>query len=326
MVRCSHYRKGFSLVELAVVMGAMTILASALLPMAIRTIEMKAGEKTAMEMALIQEAARHFYLDHNKTWPTSDNNFEALRNQNYIGANWSVVNPWNKPYVMETTSASMSVATDVPSRVADLVRSRLPESSDSSVGEETIIGAQIFKTVTSMVGAPGMEEVVAPGVIVAWSGLIADIPKGWALCDGLPHDRGDGTMVTPPNLIDKFIVGGSHQDSSDLPKTNIMGKVLGQYEPVDRKYADGADTDKHTLSIEEMPRHQHSSIGEAFPEIAKWGTDPNYGRGQMGLSNSDWDNYMYMTSWAGGDQGHKHHISVEALAPPFYALAFIMKL
>ena len=43
---------------------------------------------------------------------------------------------------------------------------------------------------------------VPRGVIVMWSGSIADIPQGWALCDGT-----NGT----PDLRDRFVVGARQQ-------------------------------------------------------------------------------------------------------------------
>jgi len=46
-----------------------------------------------------------------------------------------------------------------------------------------------------MFGASGS---IPKGVIVLWSGAIASIPAGWAICDGT-----NGT----PNLRDRFVVG-----------------------------------------------------------------------------------------------------------------------
>jgi hypothetical protein len=46
-----------------------------------------------------------------------------------------------------------------------------------------------------------------------WSGTVATIPTGWALCDGT-----GGT----PDLRDKFIVGAK-QDDSGVAKTNVTG-------------------------------------------------------------------------------------------------------
>src|SRR3990167_3705731 len=41
---------------------------------------------------------------------------------------------------------------------------------------------------------------IPAGVIVLWSGLLANIPSGWALCDGTA-----GT----PDLRDRFVVGAA---------------------------------------------------------------------------------------------------------------------
>lgn len=48
----------------------------------------------------------------------------------------------------------------------------------------------------SLEGLGGSE--IPTGVIVMWSGTLATIPSGWALCDG-----NNGT----PNLIDRFVQG-----------------------------------------------------------------------------------------------------------------------
>jgi microcystin-dependent protein len=40
--------------------------------------------------------------------------------------------------------------------------------------------------------------VIPPGVVVMWSGLLSNIPNGWALCDG---------TNSTPNLSGKFIMG-----------------------------------------------------------------------------------------------------------------------
>src|ERR1051325_5037008 len=51
----------------------------------------------------------------------------------------------------------------------------------------------------SLVGPPGTDASIPTGIICMWSGLIANIPTGWLLCDG-----NNGT----PNLSGKFIKGG----------------------------------------------------------------------------------------------------------------------
>jgi hypothetical protein len=61
--------------------------------------------------------------------------------------------------------------------------------------------------------APG--TTIPSGVIVMWSGSIAIIPSGWALCNG-----SNGT----PDLRDRFIVG-ARQDDSGVAKTNVTGSL-----------------------------------------------------------------------------------------------------
>ena len=67
------------------------------------------------------------------------------------------------------------------------------------------------------------------GLIVMWSGSIASIPGGWALCDG-----NNGT----PDLRDKFIVGAK-QDDGGVAKTNIEGSL---------KQTGGCTSHAHTIN------------------------------------------------------------------------------
>jgi len=53
------------------------------------------------------------------------------------------------------------------------------------------------------------------GVIVMWSGAIADIPTGWALCNG-SNDT--------PDLRDRFVVCAK-EDDGGVAKTNLTGSL-----------------------------------------------------------------------------------------------------
>ncbi len=61
--------------------------------------------------------------------------------------------------------------------------------------------------------AAGVDWETVPGIpqgcIVMWSGTIAAIPTGWALCDGLSHTY-LGNTSTPPNLQGLFLVGAGN--------------------------------------------------------------------------------------------------------------------
>ncbi|MEZ2226422.1 MAG: hypothetical protein ACBR50_09165 [Microcoleus sp.] len=117
------------------------------------------------------------------------------------------------------------------------------------------------------------------GMIVMWSGQVAQIPTGWALCNGQ-----NGT----PDLRDRFIVGAGNS------------------------YAVGATggSNNVTLTIQQMPAHSH-----------KYYTSLNHSV-QSGSATDcvRWDGMReYDSGWAGDNQPHENR-------PPYYALAFIMKL
>jgi len=129
--------------------------------------------------------------------------------------------------------------------------------------------------------------IVPKGVIVMWSGTIATIPFGWALCDG-----NNGTT----NLVDKFIVGAK-QDDSGAAKTNVSGSLT---------QSGGAAT--KTLDITEIPAHTHT--------VPQWGGNSGTQPASCADGAQTTDN---TTSSVGGGTAF-------SLLNPYYALAFIMKL
>lgn len=127
-----------------------------------------------------------------------------------------------------------------------------------------------------------LNQVIPTGVIVMWSGSIASIPPGWALCNGA-----NGT----PNLQDKFIVGaGSGYNPNDTGGANSI-----------------------TLTEAQMPTHNH-----AVYHHAGW-----QGPGANTAGAGGGDNVTLVipgtTSSSGSSQAHENR-------PPYYALAYIMKL
>lgn len=108
------------------------------------------------------------------------------------------------------------------------------------------------------------------GMIILWSGLIADIPGGFALCDGT-----NGT----PNLQNNFVVGAGD------------GYVVGA--------AGGSTTQVHTGTTD---GHSHAILG---------GTDITSGSGYRNATDSQTVNFTTASA---------------SNLPPYYALAYIMKL
>lgn len=287
--------KAFSLVELAIAIGVIAVLTTAVAPIAIRAVEIKAGEKTITEVSFLQEAARHFYKDR-KDWPA---NFQELKDGGYINAAWSIQNPWGNDYVMAIVGSTLEITTDVPENMVELLSRRLPQAYVSG------------KKVTSTLTSPGIPGDIASGVIVAWSGLLKDIPKGWVLCDGKNHT---------PDLQDKFIVGANINDNDDpkgIARTKITGELLPQGGSATHNH--GGVTGSHVLTINEMPAHSHSIPNNwQTPQPGDTVTNSNQRGGPWARG--------IRTGSEGENQGHTHTITSDSNVPPFYALAFIMKL
>ena len=138
------------------------------------------------------------------------------------------------------------------------------------------------------------------GGIILWSGAIANIPSGWALCNG---QTANGQVT--PNLTDRFIVGAG----SGYAVANTGGAA------------------SVALTEAQMPSHSHSYKDGYFIEAAI--NSNYYGIDDTGLTNlrgsgsSDSDNrYIYYrnmtTAATGGSQAHENR-------PPYYALAYIMR-
>ncbi len=214
---------GFSLIELCIVMGVLAILVSSVTPVFIKRIQIKAAEKTALEMSNIQQAACAYFVSNN-AWPDS---IQTLETAGYLNPSWTANNPWQNAYNISSTATGFSVTTIVPQEWTGLVARNLPTSSVSG------------GFVTSMVSVPGamLNESFPAGAIVIWSGSVASIPSGWQLCDGT-----NGT----PDLRDRFVVGAS-QDVGSMAETNVSGVLTKT----------GGEA-KHTMTIAEMPPHSHS--------------------------------------------------------------------
>jgi microcystin-dependent protein len=111
-------------------------------------------------------------------------------------------------------------------------------------------------------------SIVPSGVIMMWSGSIASIPVGWALCDGT-----NGT----PNLSGRFLVGYNPTD----PDHNVIGAIGGEK--------------MHTLTIDEIPSHSHGYVGTGTVATAS-GT----------ASNRQCGDFAKATNPAGGGLPHEN--------------------
>lgn len=160
--------------------------------------------------------------------------------------------------------------------------------------------------------------VLPTGMIVMWSGSIASIPSGWALCDGT-----NGT----PNLRDRFVVGaGGGYAVGSNGGSSTMGTTMGSA----GSHAHGGSVGSTALSEAQMPAHSHT-VSIAGSGDSSGG--PGYGFTKGSTNNTH--PYLYTdskgsgaghTHTIGSDGSHTHGITDWDNRPPYYALAYIMKL
>lgn len=134
------------------------------------------------------------------------------------------------------------------------------------------------------------------GIIVMWSG--STVPTGWHLCDGTGTYGSNNDPI--PDLRGKFILGASVSN----PVNTTGGSTTLNL----------TRTDTHTLLETEIPSHTHSGFfGSTFSTFYPGGNGAPANNGTT-------------TGATGGGQGHFHTISASTYMPPYYALAYIIKL
>ena len=155
--------------------------------------------------------------------------------------------------------------------------------------------------------------------IIMYSGLQADIPANWAICDG-----NNGT----PNLVNKFVVAAASFDvGSSEWRTSVDGTS---------KESGGAAT--KTLGTNELPAHTHEK-----GTLAVTGGDHNhtYDRSNVttvasggsantrnqGVTETNTGDSGDLTLTVSGSTGNQSGTTGEAfdILPPFYAIAYIMR-
>jgi microcystin-dependent protein len=153
-------------------------------------------------------------------------------------------------------------------------------------GTSAFTGAVTFGITPSFPSGAGL---VPSGCIVMWSGSVASIPSGWALCDG---------SSGRPDLRNRFVVGAG--------STYSVGGTGGSADAI---------VVSHTHTIND-PGHLHLSSG-------------SIGGSLQGFSISDNDNTLSnptSTATTGITVNSTGSSGTNANLPPYFALAYIIKL
>ena len=150
---------------------------------------------------------------------------------------------------------------------------------------------------------PGITPI---GGIIMWSGTIASIPSGWALCNGQVSNG-----QTTPDLRDRFIVGAG----SAYAPSNIGGSSA---------VTPAGTVGDTTLTTAQIPAHTHSSAIEPCGNQTT-----GYGLNQTGgFRNRVYVNGGVTATNAAGEGGSHNHTftgTSQTNLPPYYALAYIMR-
>lgn len=219
----------------------------------------------------------------------------------------------------------------------DVFRSAPLFNQSTNVVTATTFTGNVVASTGSFASMPtvGGIAIVPAGVIWMWSGSIATIPSGWALCDG---------ANSTPDLRDRFVIGAGAAHSpgatggSSTSTTNNAGA-----------HSHGGSTGGHAVTIGEMPSHQHAGSTDVqgdHQHAYMRNTNGTYNGVnndlEAGTSGSNAavltdvagaHAHNFATDFRGSSQPHLHTISSDgthnhtvSTVPPFFALAFIMKL
>ena len=133
------------------------------------------------------------------------------------------------------------------------------------------------------------------GGIILWSGSVGTIPSGWALCNG-----DDGT----PDLTDRMVIGAGSNYSPDTTGGSTTATL---------------PTHTHTATSTVVdPGHTHTAANQKGPAYGQPSGAITLNPGSTGSAKTG---ITVNTSI-----GYKGTSPVDANLPPYYALAYIMKL
>lgn len=191
------------------------------------------------------------------------------------------------------TNLGLAIGTDIPSLTGTGASGTWGISISGNAATATSATTAAIGTNSTAIATTAFVQATIPsGIIVMWSGSIATIPSGWALCNG-----SNGT----PDLRDRFVVGAGNSYAVAATGGSKDAIVVS-----------------HTHTITD-PGHTHANTylstvsGTTGLQGNPGGTPVNYG-------------YAIPTATTGITVNSTGSSGTNANLPPYYALAYIMKL
>lgn len=222
----------------------------------------------------------------------------------------------NAVYVSDLVSGN-PLSTDTVSQADDhlrLIKSVLKTTFPNLNGPVTATPAQLNSPIPA-------------GVITMWSGAIVNIPAGWSLCDG-----NSGT----PDLRNRFILGAGDTYAPGATGGSLLSTASGGHTHTEA----AAGSHNHTgtsgstvLTSDQIPAHTHT-YSQASGSAFEYGTGLNSTSGLAStatVASGSTGGGLGHTHTIGTDGTHAHTINsvgdhTHSVTPPYYALAYIMKL
>ena len=197
---------------------------------------------------------------------------------------------------------------------------KVPNSLQTTGG--TMTGALVLSgapTASLQAATKGYVDASFPvGGIIMWSGSIASIPSGWALCNGT-----NGT----PDLRDRFVVGAGSTYAVGATGGSANAIVVAHSHAISSTAASGGTHQHFVVTNGTHGGEGGLSTTTYIGRRSAWNSDFSYdfatasSEANIGLTSNAGAHTHSITSTASteGSSG------INANLPPYYALAYIMK-
>jgi hypothetical protein len=209
------------------------------------------------------------------------------------------------------------------SAIASAITSKSDSNSPSFTGTPTAptaaAGTNTTQLATTAFATAAASAAFPLGGIILWSGAIAAIPTGWALCNG-----SSGT----PDLRDRFIVGAGSTYAVNATGGSADAVVVAHTHTLTGTTASAGTHQHYAVTQGTYGGEGGLNSGNYIGRRSAWGSDFSYDFAPAGGEAN-----IGLTSNAGA---HVHSVSgstasagvsgVNTNLPPYYALCYIQKI
>jgi hypothetical protein len=289
-------------------------------------------------MPCLRTDENKLYICMDVSLPTWQLVLDLNRNNAYLDSPEFTGSPTAPTQSTSDNSTKLATTAYVKSNLASYAPLASPALTGTPTAPTAGAGTNTTQLATTEFVSAAVSAALPNGIISMWKGTVATIPTGWALCDG-----NNGT----PNLKNKFIVGaGATYTPGDTGgATSATSSSNGSHTHTITVNSDGSHA--HTATTSSSGAHYHG-LGNVNTNGSGTHYDANsytYGSAKERVmwggsyldttrkSTTDGAHTHTLTTSTGGAHTHTAssgsaggHTHTVATLPPYYALAFIMKL